>query len=211
MPQFECPACHATGEAPSQVGAFACPRCGHTVSLAATGVTTPEIAEAQQARKRAKARLPVSPRPAEPESSSSGSWVFIIGLLCGAALLIFMAWDGFKSPEAKRDAHSDHIVVATDENWQKEVIDSDVPVLVDFYADWCGPCKALAPTIDRLADRFHGKVKVVKLNVDHAEKTSARYQVNSIPRLMLFKNGKSQTLEMRSEAELATVLDHVSQ
>lgn len=77
----------------------------------------------------------------------------------------------------------------TDENFQQEVIESDIPVLVDFYADWCGPCKMIAPIIEELAKEYEGKVKIGKINVDEEVKTTEKYRVMSIPTLILFKNG----------------------
>jgi len=77
----------------------------------------------------------------------------------------------------------------TDENFQQEVLESDIPVLVDFYADWCGPCKMIAPIIEELAKEYEGKVKIGKINVDEEVKTTEKYRVMSIPTLILFKNG----------------------
>lgn len=86
-------------------------------------------------------------------------------------------------------------IVLTDHNFEKEVIQSDIPVLVDFYADWCGPCKMMAPVIDELSTDFEGKVKVAKLNVDNAQEIAAEFRVMSIPTLIYFKNGKpAQTM-----------------
>jgi len=78
----------------------------------------------------------------------------------------------------------------TDENFEAEVLKSDQPVLVDFYADWCGPCKMMAPIIDEIANEFAGKVKVGKLNVDESPATAAKYRVMSIPTLLFIKNGQ---------------------
>ncbi|MGA1862822.1 thioredoxin [Deferribacter thermophilus] len=78
----------------------------------------------------------------------------------------------------------------TEENFQKEVLESDVPVLVDFWAVWCGPCKMLAPTIDQLATELEGKAKVGKVNVDENQSLAARYGIMSIPTVMIFKDGK---------------------
>lgn len=78
----------------------------------------------------------------------------------------------------------------TDENFEQEVLNSDIPVLVDFYADWCGPCKMLAPVIEELAKEYQGKVKIGKLNVDEEQNTSKKYKVMSIPTLIFFKEGK---------------------
>jgi thioredoxin len=77
----------------------------------------------------------------------------------------------------------------TDANFNKEVLESDIPVLVDFYADWCGPCKMIAPIVAELADEYAGKIKVGKVNVDEASDTASKYRVMSIPTLMIFKNG----------------------
>lgn len=80
--------------------------------------------------------------------------------------------------------------VFTDVNFQDEVIKSDVPVLVDFYADWCGPCKMIAPIVEQLAGEFEGKVKIGKLDVDASGATAQSYRVMSIPTLLIFKNGE---------------------
>lgn len=78
----------------------------------------------------------------------------------------------------------------TDENFETEVLKSDQLVLVDFYADWCGPCKMLAPTIEVVAEEYNGIVKVGKLNVDESPKTAEKYRVMTIPTLLFIKNGQ---------------------
>lgn len=80
--------------------------------------------------------------------------------------------------------------VFTNENFKSEVLDSDIPVLVDFWAVWCGPCKMLAPTIEQLAKEFEGKAKVGKVNVDDNQQLAAQYGIMSIPTIIIFKGGK---------------------
>jgi thioredoxin 1 len=82
------------------------------------------------------------------------------------------------------------IVELTDENFQREVIESETPVLVDFWAVWCGPCKAIAPAIEEIARDYDGKLKVGKLNVDLHQNVTMQYGIRSIPTLMVFKNGQ---------------------
>lgn len=77
----------------------------------------------------------------------------------------------------------------TTDNFSQEVLESDIPVLVDFYADWCGPCKMLAPVVDEIANEYKDKIKVVKLNIDEATEIATKYSVMSIPTLILFKDG----------------------
>ena len=78
----------------------------------------------------------------------------------------------------------------TDAGWDEDVLNSDVPVLVDFWAEWCGPCRMMSPTVDAIATDYAGRVKVGKLNVDENGATSMRYQVRGIPTLLLFNGGK---------------------
>lgn len=80
--------------------------------------------------------------------------------------------------------------VFTDANFQDEVINSDVPVLVDFYADWCGPCKMIAPIVEQLAGEYEGKAKIGKLDVDASQAIAQQYRVMSIPTLLIFKGGQ---------------------
>ncbi len=84
---------------------------------------------------------------------------------------------------------SANVVQLTAENWEKEVVQSDKPVLVDFWAVWCGPCRALGPTIDKIADKYAGKVKVGKLNTDESQDVAIKYGISSIPMVMLFNGG----------------------
>ena len=78
----------------------------------------------------------------------------------------------------------------TDVNFAAEVLQSDIPVLVDFYADWCGPCKMMAPIIKELAEAYAGKIKIGKLNVDENPNAAVQYKVMSIPTFLLFQNGE---------------------
>ncbi|HVI93083.1 MAG TPA: thioredoxin [Anaeromyxobacter sp.] len=85
---------------------------------------------------------------------------------------------------------SNDIVVLQDATFETEVLKSDVPVLVDFWAVWCGPCKAIAPTVDELAKQYKGKVKVAKMDVDEHQQVPQQYGIRSIPTLLVFKGGR---------------------
>ncbi|WP_032139203.1 thioredoxin [Rickettsia tamurae] len=80
----------------------------------------------------------------------------------------------------------------TDSSFKKEVLESDLPVLVDFWAEWCGPCKMLTPIIDEISKELKGKVKVLKMNIDENPNTPSEYGIRSIPTIMLFKNGEQK-------------------
>jgi thioredoxin 1 len=85
-----------------------------------------------------------------------------------------------------------NVLSFNDQNFDAEVLKSDVPVLVDFTATWCGPCKALAPVVEKLADEFEGRVKVGKLDIDAAPETTRKYGVRSVPTVMVFQGGQKK-------------------
>ncbi len=97
----------------------------------------------------------------------------------------------------------------SDSNFEMEVLKSQMPVLVDFWAPWCGPCRAIAPVIEELAQEYEGKVKIVKMNVDENPSTPSKYGIRAIPTLILFKNGEvvSQITGAVSKGNLKAMID----
>ena len=97
----------------------------------------------------------------------------------------------------------------SDQNFEQEVLKSDVPVLVDFWAEWCMPCKMLAPTIDKIADAYAGKVKVGKIDTDSNRDVSIKYQISAIPTVILFKNGQvaQKFVGVRQERDFKEAID----
>ncbi|MDW7673148.1 MAG: thioredoxin [Bacillota bacterium] len=106
---------------------------------------------------------------------------------------------------------SDKVITFTDVNFKAEVLENNVPVLVDFWAAWCGPCKMIAPVIDELAEVYDGKVAIGKLNVDENPGTAADYGVMSIPTLLLIKGGEvvERVVGYKTKDELAKIIDSV--
>ena len=96
----------------------------------------------------------------------------------------------------------------TDANFKQEVLESDLPVLVDFWAEWCMPCQMVAPVIEEIASQYQGKLKVGKLNVDEAPHTASSYRIMSIPTLAIFKNGElvDKVIGVVSKTELETAI-----
>lgn len=85
---------------------------------------------------------------------------------------------------------SDKVVTVTEQNWESEVLKSETPVLVDFWAQWCGPCRMVAPVLEQIAEQMHGKVRIAKLDVDANQQIAYQFQVSSIPTFILFKGGQ---------------------
>lgn len=104
---------------------------------------------------------------------------------------------------------NDKIKIVTDASFEEDVIKSSQPVLVDFWAEWCGPCKAVAPVLDEVADEYDGKVVIAKLNVDDNNQTPPKYGIRGIPTMLLFKDGVVESTKMGalSKAELSAFID----
>ncbi len=104
-----------------------------------------------------------------------------------------------------------NIVTLAQENFEGEVLKSAVPVLVDFWAEWCGPCKMIAPILDELAEEYGNRVKIGKVNIDHQQELAARYGIRAIPTLLLFHHGQvsEQVVGLRSKSDLKASIDRV--
>jgi thioredoxin 1 len=105
-----------------------------------------------------------------------------------------------------------NIVTLTDANFDQEVLKSATPVLVDFWAEWCGPCKAVAPILDELASEYEGKVKIGKVNIDQFQALATQYGIRAIPTLLLFKAGQvtDQIVGLKSKRDFKAKLDRVA-
>ena len=104
---------------------------------------------------------------------------------------------------------SEHIHYVTDATFEAEVLQSQQPVLVDYWAEWCGPCKMIAPILDEVANEYAGKLKIAKVNIDDNQATPAKYGIRGIPTLMIFKNGNIEATKVGalSKSQLAAFID----
>lgn len=104
---------------------------------------------------------------------------------------------------------SDQIIHTSDDAFEQQVLQSAIPVLVDYWAEWCGPCKMIAPILDEVAKEYEGRIKVAKLNIDENQQTPPKYGIRGIPTLMLFKNGNVEATKVGalSKSQLTAFID----
>jgi len=104
---------------------------------------------------------------------------------------------------------SDNIHHISDDSFQEEVLDSELPVLVDYWAEWCGPCKMIAPILDEVAQEYSGKLKIAKLNIDDNQLTPPKFGIRGIPTLMIFKGGNAEATKVGalSKSQLTAFID----
>ena len=145
------------------------------------------------------------------QSGFQPPWFLILGLLAGVVFIGYVVYDSTNIPGK---GYSPNVVEFTKDNWKKEVLDSDIPVVVDFTASWCGPCKQFAPILGKLADRYQGRVKVGKFDVgdptfNKGRHLQAEYNITGVPHVMIFtKSGPPMQFPGgESEAALASAID----
>ena len=104
---------------------------------------------------------------------------------------------------------SEHITHISDATFQQDVLESPIPVLVEYWAEWCGPCKMIAPILDEISKEYQGRIKVAKLNIDENQATPPKYGIRGIPTLMLFKNGNVEATKVGalSKSQLTAFID----
>ena len=119
------------------------------------------------------------------------------------------AYYGYPESPVVNQVMSKHIVHISDQTFEEEVLKSENPVLIDYWAEWCGPCKMIAPILEEIADEYGGKIKVAKLNIDENPETPPKYGIRGIPTLMLFKNGNVEATKVGavSKSQLAYFLE----
>ena len=104
---------------------------------------------------------------------------------------------------------SEHILNVSDDDFDQQVLKSDIPVLVDFWAEWCGPCKMITPILEEIAPKYQGRIKIAKLNVDDSRKSAEQHGIRGIPTLMIFKNGNAEATQVGalSQSQLIAFID----
>ena len=104
---------------------------------------------------------------------------------------------------------AEHVLEFTDDEFDKQVVNADTPTMVDFWADWCAPCKMIAPSVEAIAEEYVGRLRVGKVNVDQNPKTATRYGIRGIPTLLVFKGGEvvEQIVGVRSKKDIQKIID----
>lgn len=135
--------------------------------------------------------------------------VLVWMLVLPVVLIVSLVGGGGCDGSSRADAHGTNILILSEKNFQNEVVAAKVPVLVDFWAPWCGPCRSIAPVVNELADDFAGRAKVAKVNVDEAPALAQKFGIQAIPTFLYFLDGRvvDQVMGGAPKRELAAKLD----